>query len=148
MFESRSIASLSRSGISVHTRANSFHNISLRSTSSKKAMRRKKGKQIRYVKKRKQTENDKTPGSEQPVVKSVCGSLTMRRRAESAIIVRHRASLNEQPASWRELRTTKGPLCMNTALRLRRQRRARAKLMEPTGEVAYTTTEREDSSEQ
>ena len=39
---------------------------------------KKKGKQIRYTKKRKQTENGKTPGSEQPVVKSICGSLTMR----------------------------------------------------------------------
>ena len=35
----------------------------------------------------KETENGKTPGSEQPVVKSVCGSLTMRRRAALAIIV-------------------------------------------------------------
>ena len=49
----------------------------------------KKGKQIRRMKKRKQTVNGKTPGSEQPVVKSVCGSLTMRRRAASATIVRH-----------------------------------------------------------
>ena len=32
----------------------------------------KKGKQIRCMKKKKQTENGKTPGSEQPVVKSVC----------------------------------------------------------------------------
>ena len=35
------------------------------------------------MKKRKQTENDKTPGSEQLVVKSICGSLTMRRRVAS-----------------------------------------------------------------
>ena len=48
---------------------------------------KKKGKQIRYTKKRKQTENGKTPGSEQPVVKSVCGSLTMRWRAASTIII-------------------------------------------------------------
>ena len=41
-----------------------------------------------YMKKRKQTENGKTPGSEQPVVKSVCGSLTMRWRAAMVIIVR------------------------------------------------------------
>ena len=47
----------------------------------------KKGKQIWRMKKRKETENDKTPGSEQPVAKSVCGSLTMRRRAASATIV-------------------------------------------------------------
>ena len=57
------------------------------SASSNKAMQRK-GKQIRYMKKRKQTENGKTPGSEQPVVKSVCGSLMMRQRVASAIIVR------------------------------------------------------------
>ena len=47
-------------------------------TSRKKSNEEKKGKQIRYMKKRKQTENGKTPGSEQPVVKSVCGSRTMR----------------------------------------------------------------------
>ena len=46
-------------------------------------MRRKKRKQIQYIKKRKQTENGKTPGSKQPVVKSICGSLTMRRRVAS-----------------------------------------------------------------
>ena len=86
----------------------------------KKAMRRKKGKQIWYMKKRKQAENGKTPGSEQPVMKSVCGSLTMRRRAASPIIVHHHTSLNAQPSSWREFGTTKGPLCMNTASRLRR----------------------------
>ena len=43
----------------------------------------------------------------------------------------HRTSLNAQPSSLRELRTMKGPLCMNTASRLRRQRRDQAKLMEP-----------------
>ena len=47
----------------------------------------KKGKQTRRMKKRKETENDKTPESEQPVAKSVCGSLTMRRRAALATIV-------------------------------------------------------------
>ena len=43
----------------------------------------------------------------------------------------HRMSLDAQPSSWKELRTMKGPLCMNTASRLCRQRRALAKLMEP-----------------
>ena len=39
------------------------------------------------MKKRKQTENGKTPGSEQPVLKSACGSLTMKQRAALAIII-------------------------------------------------------------
>ena len=43
----------------------------------------------------------------------------------------HRTSLNAQPSSWRELRTRKGPLCIDTASRLRRQRRTQAKLMVP-----------------
>ena len=38
----------------------------------------KKGKQIRYMEKRKQTENGKTPGCQQLVMKSICGSLLMR----------------------------------------------------------------------
>ena len=59
------------------------------SVSSKKAMQRKKeSKSDIHMKKRKQTENGKTPGSEQPVVKSVCGSLRMRRREASVIFVR------------------------------------------------------------
>ena len=87
---------LLRLGISVHTWANSFHYMSLlllglkqQSASSRKAAWRKKGKHFWYMKKRKQTENSETLGSKQPVVKSVCCSLTMRRRAASAIIVRH-----------------------------------------------------------
>ena len=120
----------------------------LQSASSKKAMQRKKGKaNMVYMKKRKQTENGKTPGSEQLVVKSICGSLTMRRRAASAVIIRHHTSLNAQPSSWRELRTTKGPLCVNSASRVLRQRRAQAKLL--TREFACATVEGEgDSSEQ
>ena len=43
----------------------------------------------------------------------------------------HRTSLDAQPSGWRELRTTKGPLFMSTASGLRRQRKAKAKLMEP-----------------
>ena len=109
----------------------SYHVAAAISLQQKSNAQKKKGKQIWYMKKRKQAENGKTPGSEQPVMKSVCGSLTMRRRAASAIIVRHRTSLNAQPSSWREFGTTKGPLCMNTASRLRRQRRAQVKLMEP-----------------
>ena len=38
----------------------------------------KKGKQIRYIEKRKQTENGKTPGCQQLVMESICGSLLMR----------------------------------------------------------------------
>ena len=68
------------------------------------------------MKKRKQTENGKTPGSEQQVVKNVYGSLT-----KSGIGDNH-TSLDAQPSSWMELRTKKGPLCMNTASRLRRQK--------------------------
>ena len=89
-----STASLSQSEISIHTRANSFHNMPLllfslkqQPASSRKLMRRKKGKQIWYIKKRKQTENGRTPGSEQPVVKRVCGSLLIRRRLASVITV-------------------------------------------------------------
>ena len=43
-----------------------------------------------YITKKKQTEKGKTPGSEQPVVKSICGSLMMRQRAASVIIIHHR----------------------------------------------------------
>ena len=121
MFESRSIASLSRSGIFVHTQTNSFHNM-------QKSNAEKKEKQIRYMKKRKETENGKTPGSEQPVVKGILWLTNTE--AKSGIGVQ-RTSLDAQPSSLRELRTTKGPLCMNTASRLHRQRRARGKLMEP-----------------
>ena len=60
-----------------------------------KSNAKKKRKQTRNIKKRKQTENSKTPVSEQPVVKSICSSLTMRRRAASAIIV-HRKMHNLQ----------------------------------------------------
>ena len=73
------------------------------------------------MKKRKETENGNTPGSEQPVTND---------EAKSGI-GDHRTLLGAQPSSWRELRTTKGPLRMNTASRLHRQRRAKAKLMEP-----------------
>ena len=110
MFESRSIASLSRSGIFVHTQTNSFHNM-------QKSNAEKKEKQIRYMKKRKETENGKTPGSEQPVVKGVLWLTNTE--AKSGIGVQ-RTSLDAQPSSLRELRTTKGPLCINTASRLRR----------------------------
>ena len=58
------------------------------SRKKKKKQCREKKKQILYMKKRKETENGMTPGSEQPVVKSICGSLMMRWRAASAIIVR------------------------------------------------------------
>ena len=57
------------------------------SAASKKSNKEKNEKQIQCVKKRKETENGKTPRSEQPVVKSVCGSLKMRLRVASAIIV-------------------------------------------------------------
>ena len=88
-----------------------------------------KGKQIRCMEKRKQTENGKTPGSEQPVVK--IERLWLTYDEVKSGIGDHRTSLDAQPASWRKLRTMKGPLCMNTASRLHRQRRAQAKLMEP-----------------
>ena len=57
------------------------------------------------MKKRKETENGNTPGSEQPVTND---------EAKSGI-GDHRTLLGAQPSSWRELRTTKSPLCMNTA---------------------------------
>ena len=47
----------------------------------------KKGKQIRYMEKRKQTENGKTPGRQQLVMKSICDSLMMRQRVALAITV-------------------------------------------------------------
>ena len=43
----------------------------------------------------------------------------------------HRTSMDAQPSSWRGLRTMKDPLCMNTASRLCRQRRAQAILVTP-----------------
>ena len=120
MFESRSIASLSRSGISVHTQTNSFHNM-------QKSYTEKKEKQIRYMKKRKQTENGKTwkwaaSGEER---------LWLTNDEAKSSIGDHRTSLDAQPSSLRELRTMKGPLCMNTASRLCRRRRAQGKVMEP-----------------
>ena len=56
----------------------------------------------------------------------------------------HCMSFDAQPSSWGELRTTKGPLCTNTASRLGRQRRTQAKLMEPDlwSRLACTTAER------
>ena len=63
VFVSRSIASLSQLGISVHTPANSFHNMSLllfgfssNQPPAKKQHREKKGKQIWYMKKKTETE--------------------------------------------------------------------------------------------
>ena len=144
MFESRSIASLSRSGISVHTRANLFYNplllfglmqqsaprLPLLPLPQQKSNVETKGKQIRCMEKRKQTENGKTPGSEQPVVK--IERLWLTYDEVKSGIGDHRTSLDAQPASWRKLRTMKGSLCMSTASRsLHRQRRAKAKLMEP-----------------
>ena len=76
--KSRSIAWLLRSGISIHTWVNLFHTLLLlfglnssQPRSNKKSNAEKKGKQIRlYIKKRKETENGKTPGSKQPVTNS------------------------------------------------------------------------------
>ena len=72
------IASLSPSGISVHAWEISFHKqttdgvwLLQQLASSKKAIRtekERKGKQMQDMKKRKETENGKTPGSPQPVV--------------------------------------------------------------------------------
>ena len=95
MFESMSVALLPRSGISVHALVISFHNMLLllfglssnQPPATKKTIAEKREKQIWYMKKRKQTENGKTPGSEQPVMKSICSSLTMTQRAALAIIV-------------------------------------------------------------
>ena len=122
MFETRLVASLSQLGISILARANSLYNMSLLLFSlssnqppAKKATWRKKGKRIRHMKKRKETENGNTPGSDE--VKNC--------------ISNHCTLLGAQPSSWRELRTMKGPLCMNAALRLHRQGRAQGKLMEP-----------------
>ena len=87
MFVSRPIASVSQSGISVHTRANSFHIMSLLQSASSKKQCAEKRKANPVYEKEKTSKNGKTPGSEQPVVKSVCGSLTMRRRAASAYVI-------------------------------------------------------------
>ena len=109
MFETRLVASLSQLGISILARANSLYNMSLLLFSlssnqppAKKATWRKKGKRIRHMKKRKETENGNTPGSDE--VKNC--------------ISNHCTLLGAQPSSWRELRTMKDPLCMNTAKRL------------------------------
>ena len=73
--------------------ADTMHNtfsivaMGLQSASSKKSMWRKS------------ESKSSTRGSEQPVAKSVCGSLTMRQGAALAIIIRHRMSLNAQPSS-------------------------------------------------
>ena len=94
--------------------------------------------------KRRETEYCKIPGSEQPVVKSTCCSSMIRQRMrcstprvvttpqESSINNHNRlTSLEAQPSSLRELRTTNNPLCMNTASKLCTQRRTQARLTEP-----------------
>ena len=83
MSESRSVASLLQSGMSIPALANVFHNMVLLLSGlssnqppekrGKKNNAEKKGKQIGYMKKRKETESSKTPGCEQPGVMSVCG---------------------------------------------------------------------------
>ena len=98
------------------------------------------------MKKRKQTENGKTPWSEQPVIKSVCGSLTMRWRAASATIIRH----------WMhnlQVGENSGPWKVHSAWTLHQdcagKEGPKLNWYSPTSEVAYATVTRDcDSSEQ
>ena len=95
MFKSRSTASLSQFGISVHTQANSFHNMSLllfslsSSQPPAKKQRREKRKAIRYTyEKEKANRKGQDSWKCSASGEQICGSLTMRQRAASAIIVR------------------------------------------------------------
>ena len=135
MFESRSVAALSRSGLSVHTRANSFHNMLLllfglssnQPPARKQCGEKRESKSCIY-------EKEKTNRKWQDSWKWAASGeehFWLTNDETKSGISDHRTLLNAQPLSLRELRTTKGPLCMNAALRLSRQRRAQAKLMEP-----------------
>ena len=110
MFESRSIASLSRSAISVHTRANSFHNMSLllvglssNQPPAKKATQRKKESKSGMPKREKKQKMAR-------LLKASSQWPTTRQRAASAIIVHHCikiAQANQGPSQTDEARLVK-----------------------------------------
>ena len=118
MFKSTSTASLSQSGISIHTQANSFQKMLLllfglsSSQPPAKKQRREKRKANPVYKKEKTNRKWQDPwkwaasGEER---------LWLTDDEAQSSIANHRTSLDEQPSSWRELRTMKGPICMNTA---------------------------------
>ena len=87
MFESRSIASLSQSGMSIHTQANLFHNMSLlliglssNQPQAKKAMQEKKGSKSSIWKREKKQKME-------TLLEVSSQWLMMRRRAALVIIV-------------------------------------------------------------
>ena len=120
MFESRSIASLSQSEISMLLQAA----ISCQQKSNSEKKRR-----ANPVYEKEKT-NRKWQGSWKWAASGE-ERLWLTNNEVNSGICNHRMSLNAQPSSWRELRTTKDLLCINTASRLRRQRRTHSKLMEP-----------------
>ena len=131
MLKSRSIASLLRSRISFHTQANSFHmlllvfGLSSNQPPPKKQCGEKRKANPVYEKEK---TNRKWQDSQKWAASGEEHLFITNDEAKSSI-GDHCTSQDAQPSSWKELSTTKGPLCMNTASRLRRQRRAKAKLM-------------------
>ena len=134
MFKSRSIASLSQSGISIHTRADLFHNLSLllidlssnQPPAEKQRREKRKANWVYEKEKRNRKWQDSwkwTASGEE--------CLWHANNEAKSCISDHCMSLDAQPSSWRALRTTKSPPFMNSASWLHRQRRAQAKLMEP-----------------
>ena len=134
MFKLRSIALLSWSEISVHTQVNLFHmSLLLFSLSSNQPLAKRQCGEKRkanpvYTWKR---ESKQKVARQLKWAASVEERLWLTNDEAKSGIGEHRTSLDAQPSSRRELRTKKGPLRMNTALRLRRQRRSQAKMMEP-----------------
>ena len=112
------------------------------SASSKKAVRRKKESKS-SIWKSKETENCKTLGSELPVVKSIGGSLKMRLRAASVIIVWRWMHNLQVGGNW-------GPQKLHCAWTLRQdctgKEGPKPDWWSSTSEVAYATAEREDDS--